>query len=1046
MKVEFVLGNRKSGKSQYMTDIIKKHIDSKEICYFLVPEQSTLETENKLISRLNCKGLLDVQVISFKKLGNLLLKNTDFRTKTFLKEQGQLLILNKIINELDSELKYFKKAKSSTLEEINKVVINLRDIDLKKFQNYKNIEKEVLRLKLHDFDIIINKYQEYLNTGYVDEIDFNNKLLESIRKSFNIKNSHFFIDDFYTFSNQQLKIIKELMLSTKTLTIALNIDVKNSEFNQLSQDVYKNLYKFTQEKNINTKNTIMDKQFFASKELEYLENVFSHNKMLKYPNKINNLILKKFTNIDEEVNNLFKSIIKQVDLGYDYRDIKIVCNNLEDYRNYFKLYRKIYEVPLFINEKISIHNHPISRVIISIIHLLDEMRTEDLLTLLKTGYLDFNNTEIENLEKYVKENGINYNKWVKEFYDHKEIEKTRKKLIDLVRYFRKTVTGSTVKEKIISIYDILSKLKIYEKLFEKIEFYKENKKYNNVYIYTQFWNNLLEILDQMVSFLGDKNINNYELQLLLKNSLERESISILPINNNEIMVINSQDAFKESSKVVFIVGANDGYLPEKISHEPLFPLDETQVLEKLFNWEKDDLSKQLNRNMELYFTLSMSSEKLIISYSLNDSKGEGIKPAYIIKSIKKIFNISYISEPNIAHDSYFYSKNISLLNFIKINKNIEIDISKEQFNNIFYYFGDFLDKLYQFNKYEKVEGEIDKNIVKEILFLDKEPLFTISKLEEYGKCPYSFFIKYGLKPIEEKEYELKTMDIGNIYHHVLEEIGKNNWYLGKDINISEIINDHFYKEFLENNFLKFDSYQFKYRLNKIKEEGLKIVTTLQNDIINSMFIPSFYEVEFGQEKTFPEYRLYLNSNESIYLEGKVDRVDILKSIDKEFVRITDYKLKGKKIDYRKVRDGIEFQLFVYLNALSSSKYQPAGVLYNRLIEDFKNSNRLTGLVVKDEKQEILMTEDFKDNSIINPQEYDLIKQFTETKIKEHAKNILGGNFKVAPFYYKSDEKGCKYCKYLMICKNKNKNRFLINKKIDKNDFIEELREKYAKLD
>ena len=129
MGIEFVLGRRQSGKSKYMTDILKKHIDSKEICYFLVPEQSTLDTENKIISRLKSKGLLDVQVVSFKKLGNLLLKNSNLRLKTFLTEQGQLLILNKIINELNNELVFFKKAKASTLEEINKVIGSLRDLD-----------------------------------------------------------------------------------------------------------------------------------------------------------------------------------------------------------------------------------------------------------------------------------------------------------------------------------------------------------------------------------------------------------------------------------------------------------------------------------------------------------------------------------------------------------------------------------------------------------------------------------------------------------------------------------------------------------------------------------------------------------------------------------------------------------------------------------------------------------------------------------------------------------------------------------------------------
>ncbi|KAF0091199.1 MAG: addB [Fusobacteria bacterium] len=1045
MGVEFVLGRRKSGKSQYMTDIIKKHINSKEICYFLVPEQSTLETENKIITRLNSKGLFDVQVISFKKLGNLLLKNTDIRSRTFLNEQGQLLILNKIINELDYQLKYFKKAKPSTLEEINRVIGDLRDISGKELKSEKIINKPDLLIKIKELSLIKDKYQEYLKEGYIDDIAFNDRLLDSISESSNIKEAHFFIDDFYTFSNQQLKIVKELIRSAKTCTIALNIDVNNCEFNKISQNIYQNLNKFIDLNNLKNKTTVLEQQFFKSSEVSHLENILSYNKIINFEQKISDLKLVSFTNINEEVKNLFENIIKIVDQGYKYKDIKIVCNNIDAYRNYFKLYRKIYEVPLFINEKVFIHNHPIARLLLSMINLLDDNKTDDIINMLKTDFLDFDIPEVESLEKYVKENGINYNKWERKF-DDSEIELVRQRVLELIMNIRINVQGSSIKEKISCLYQVLIELKVYEKLSENIEEFKVQENFKNVYLNTQFWNTLLEILDQMVGFLGDKDVNNNELQKLLKNSLEREFLSILPINDNEVMVINSQDGFKESAEVLFIVGANEGFLPERISPDPLFPLDESILLEEVLNWKKDDLSKQLTRNIELYFTLTIPNKALYISYSLSDSQGEGIKPAYILKSIRKSFNINYIDSFSKNNNQYFYSKYISLLNLIKSSQGGFLEISRNEYNNIFVEFGEFLDNLFTYNRIENNEGQIEKDIVRKILFNEKEPFFTISKLEEYGKCPYSFFIKYGINPTEEKEFEIKSMDIGNIYHHVLERIGKNNWYIDNvDENISKIIENHFFEEYQENNLLKFDSHQLSYRLNKIKDEGLNLVENLRNDIINSQFKPSFYEAEFGPLKTFPEYRLGLEGDQNFFLEGKVDRVDILKHDEKDFIRIIDYKLKGKKMDYRKFRDGIAFQLFVYLNALSNKNLIPAGVLYNSLVDDY-NKDRITGLVVKAKDQDFLMPEGLKESSAIEPSEYELIRKFTDDKIKGHVRKIIKGDFKVAPYYYKNDESGCKYCKYSKICKNKKQYRVLNNEKYDKKSFIEELNSIYAKLD
>ena len=1045
MSIEFVLGKRKSGKSHYMTEKLKQHIDSKEICYFLVPEQSTLETENKIILRLESKGLLDVQVVSFGKLGNLLLKNSDIRLKTFLTEQGQMLILNKIINEMNSELIFFKKAKISTLEEINRVIGSLRDLEINEFNKEKFAEKSELEMKIKELMTIKEKYQEYLKGDYIDEIAFNKKLLETIKESDFLNSVHFFIDDFFTFSNLQIKVLEELMIKANSFTIALNIDSENSDFNKIGQNIYQNLYKHATSRSMINRTTIMKEQYYSSRELAHLESILSNNKMIKFQSKRENLLINSYTNIDEEVKNTFETIIRLIDQGYNYRDIKLVCNNIDAYRNYFKLYRRLYEVPLFINEKVYIHNHPISRLLISIINLLDDSKTEDIMCLLKTGYLDFSTTEVELIEQYARENGINYNKWLKNFNDNLDIEVIRERINRIIVYFRNTVKGNTIREKVISLYEVISSINIYEKLSAKIESYKEDENFKNVYINTQFWNTLLEVLDQMVGFLGDIVISNHELQQLLKNSLEREFLSILPVNNNEVMVLNSQDAFKESSEILFVIGANEGFLPEKISNEPLFPLDETIILEEVLKWKKDDLSKQEIRNMELYFTLTMPNTRLYLSYSLSDGKGDGIKPAYTIKSIKSAFNISNLDDNANIDDQYFYSKGISMINLIKLSRGGQIEVSRENFNKVFTHYGEFLDRLYEYNKIEINEGEIDADIVKKIMFDDAEPFFTISKLEEYGKCPYSFFIKFGLNPVEEREYEIRSMDIGNIYHNVLEKIGKKNWYLDIEDNPNDRIIEDFISEYKENNLLKFDTHQLSYRLDKIRNEGLSLIETLRQDIMKSDFKPTYYEMEFGPNKRFPEYRIEFDEGGSIYLLGKVDRVDLLKSGDKEYIRIIDYKLKGKKMDYRKFRDGIAFQLFVYLNALSGNKYTPAGVLYSRLIDDY-NYDRLTGLIVKEKEQDILLPDGFKEHNTILPIEYELIKKFTEEKIKSHAKNIMKGNFKVAPYYYKNDEKGCKYCKYLKICKNKKVNRVLLNSKYDKKSFIEELRNKYDKLD
>lgn len=1045
MNVEFVLGRRKSGKSFQIAQRIKKHIDTGEMCYLMVPEQNTLDTENKLLTTLNYKGLLDIQVLSFKKLGTLLLKNTGLRLNKFLTEQGQLLLLNKITVDLESKLSYFKKAKPSTIEELNKVLSSLRDLDSYDIDAAKLEKSPLLKQKIKEIGLIRERYEEYLKDGYIDDIELNEKLLDVIGEDADIRNSHIFVDDFFSFSNKQMRILEKLISHAKSFTITFNVDIKNMEFNGGGIDLYRHLRKYAENMNISCRTTMLDKKHYKSSNLEKLENMLCYNKFLKSAGNEDSITISSHTNIDEEVKETFKKIIRMKDQGIEYRDMKIVCNNLDAYRNYFKLYRRLYDVPLFIDEKVFIHNHSISRLLISMINLLDDTRTQDIITILKSGFLDFQIDEIERLEKYVKENGINYAKWLRPFLDAEEIEITRKKVAYLLKELRINIKGSKVEDKVSSIYNMLTKLNIYGILSDRIEKNKEEGNYKNVYIDTQYWNTLLEIFDQLVSFLGSRNISNSLLAQLLRNVLATQHLSLLPVNDNEVLVINSQDAFKESAEVLFITGANEGYLPERISPEPLFPLEETRIMEELLGWKKDEISKQSIRNMELYFTLTMASLKMHVSYSTSDSQGSGIKPAYILKQIKNAFTQKPDSKVKEDEDNYYYSPKISIIELIKNSRTRELEVPKDIYEKVLVKYKELLDNIYSFNKIERNEGYIDKEIAAIILFNKNEPYFSISKLEEYGKCPYSFFIKYGLRPEEEREFDIKSMDIGNIYHHVLEKIGENNWFLTDDLDIAAKVEQIFNGEYETRNLYKYDSNQLNYRLGRIREEGLKFIDRLIEDIRNSSYKPLYHEVEFGPGGTFPEYRLNLAVGTSFHLEGKVDRVDSMKLSTTEYIRIIDYKLKNKKMDYRKFRDGIAFQLFVYLNALSAGSYKPAGVIYNNLLDN-DGEKGMTGLLLTDENLEQHLPPGFSENNTIAPFEYDLIRKFTESKIKEQAGKIIDGDFKVAPYFYKNDERGCKYCRYLKICKNKKISRALPAGKYDKKAFIEELTRKYAKLD
>ena len=173
--VELILGRRRSGKSYQLIKSMKEHISQGEICYYLVPEQSTLENEYQLIKEMEIisqsenKGLIDIQVVSFTKLAGIILKKTEVRNMKILSEVGQQIILRKAIDDL--ELTIFKNPKEKELDELLKLISQIREIkDLE--AKISNINEAKLKAKLNEINIIKNQYLKYIDNEHVDKITY----------------------------------------------------------------------------------------------------------------------------------------------------------------------------------------------------------------------------------------------------------------------------------------------------------------------------------------------------------------------------------------------------------------------------------------------------------------------------------------------------------------------------------------------------------------------------------------------------------------------------------------------------------------------------------------------------------------------------------------------------------------------------------------------------------------------------------------------------------------------------------------------------------
>ena len=194
--------------------------------------------------------------------------------------------------------------------------------------------------------------------------------------------------------------------------------------------------------------------------------------------------------------------------------------------------------------------------------------------------------------------------------------------------------------------------------------------------------------------------------------------------------------------------------------------------------------------------------------------------------------------------------------------------------------------------------------------------------------------KHGITPLE----------TGNIVHFVLQKVLENHCKDESDVSsfISYQKEDlirfiETYLEMYKERFL-FDSFSDKNRfdlmLKNLKNLILPILTNLQDEFSVSRFRPHLFEAVIDEgvnDEIIKPLTVRFDTDNGDEFEfkiiGKLDRLDVMKAGDKEYIRIVDYKTGKKAFDISAVKNGYNTQMLLYLFAVCQDNKFAAGVIY-----------------------------------------------------------------------------------------------------------------------
>ena len=1071
MELNLIYGRSGSGKSNYIYEDIKKNINEKNI-YLIVPEQSNLSAEVKLLNILEKDSLVNIEVLTLKRMASRVIKQVNSDYKILTNVGKNLIIYNSLMNNKNN-LKFLSKNEKNidivarAITEFKKHNIRIENIE------ETDIKDEYTKLKLEDVKIIYKEYENKINNMYLDENDDLTVLSKCLDESDIFKDSLIYFDEFDGFTPQEFDIFKKLLLNSKKVTIGIctnNLEIKNKENDifYFNKKFANKILEFAKNNKLKiNKKLINENKKFKSKELKIVEENFAEGNKIKFEENTENVEIFLADNPYEELEYIAKYILNLAKSGYRFNKIGLITGNLDEYCVNAKMIFEKYNIPLYLDYKKELSENILVKYILAILEIFSKnWSLETVINYLKIGLLEVDEKDIFDFENYCQKWGITNKKFFKKFeYEpsnvlQDELEELRIKVLEPLKKLKDEIMqNKTVKLITEKIYEFLTQNSIIDNLNKNII------EINNIEItneYNTSYKLLIDLFDEIVELFGEDRVTFERYKELLKVGLNSEELGTIPATQDQVILGEINRAKFDNIDVCFIIGTNDGQIPMSITSEGYFNDMDRQILALSgIELAKDSIDALYEDEFNIYKTLTIPREKLIITYASSNLLGGTLRPSTIIKKIKKIFP-NLVEKSNIINKEYIITNRKATLED-SIEKYCEFlegkEIEKEWKEII---------KYYQIEEKEEFEKRISainfSNVAQNLNISNVEKLYkkelkaSVSKLEEYRKCPFSYHIKYGLNLKESKEFKIQMIDTGNFMHEVIDEFF--NKIDDRNINIRSI-DEKQIKEFVEEiieELLKLSKYyiftsnpKFRSLTRKLKKVVLESINYIVYTIQNSKFEILGHELEFGKNKKYPSIIIDNEDGTKTELSGKIDRIDIGKIGEKEVLRIIDYKSSARSLDLNKVVNGLQIQLVTYIDSMTKQKGAlTGGVLYMNLIDNIVKSNknksdeeikeeikknfRMQGLLVADIDIIKMMdsklengnsdivpvslksdgTISMRGTSAVGQKEFeDLQKQVNKT-IKQISKEILKGNIDIKPYKY-NKATGCDYCKYKSIC-------------------------------
>ena len=1129
MSLKFWLGGVRSDKSRrlykYILDDAEKN--PKRQYLVVVPEQYSLATQQELVRLSKVHGILNIDVLSFTRLAHRINDEVGSFDSgiTMLDEMGKDLIIGMLATKARDELTIigddldkpgYTSSVKSAISEFMQYGISVDKV----FEMAESAKREGhVRLsgKLYDIAILYRAFKEYISDRYTTVEETLERVSRLIPVSGTVKNSVIAFDNFTGFTPVQNKLIGVLMEYAHSVHVALLFEdciQEKSQTDQIQEHELFYLSKHTMDqlgRMADERHVIIEDPYKADK--NELSNTCNIKEPIAYKEnessaELNNTSVHLMCGrtVRDEIGMVRKKIDDLVRKGgYRYRDIAVLAGDIESYRHPVERQFSSAAIPFFIDRSEPVLLNPFIEYIRAFISVFSENYSQQaVFSFLKSRLAGFDDGEVFLLENYCLAANIKgYGKWHERFYMHTgaagdeqllALNDTRERFIAKCEAFTGALSSQTkitagsrfsISTFCNALYTVIVSDDIEGRLKEAAERFEEAGDRKNAAIYSAIYVRIMNVLDMLCDLIPNEVTDIRGFGRLLDAGLDSIDIGLLPTGTDYVQVGDLTRSRLGDIKALFIVGANEGSIPKLAAKNTLINDNERDFLTganedlTLAPTTREDIYTQ---QLYVHMAINRPSEHLFVSYASVSPSGTSLQPSYIIQKLPGYGKSLYVEKVQKETVNYTtgsdafadlcdlvwpaLSGDISETDACKLVELIRYFAADE-------HFGPRLRRVLENAaacSYAHGNDSIGAALARALY--GKRIISSITRLENWAKCAYKYFLQYGLKLTEREIFSFEAKDMGNIFHESMKEYsylmterdlgwadtGDKERDSLMDEAVSRVI-EKYRQEKLSS------SARYAYMEERIRRIMKKSAEVVSAQVGKGKFRPEYFEVDFDTLSDKDAITVKLPDNEIMRLRGRIDRIDTCRTGEGIYIRVIDYKSSQHSMDLAAVYEGRQLQLLVYLNAASllvgsdagksgsSQTVIPAGVFYyhiddpviamkSELSEEdirtlIQKELSLKGLVNSDMDVLRLMDEDIEtsptvlpvtitskkvprsSNMTITGDDFNVLSDYVNRVICRIGDNITKGDISIPVPDGKTRFTGpdCDFCPYTSICAN-----------------------------